>query len=233
MLPRFRTRRVNLGGVRHYSCDGHVLPSVTAVLSETEDKAWLAAWRERIGHQEADRISKEASELGTRTHSLVENYLLAHHDDQQLSLLQDPQEGPPEGSEDASLLKAFKPFLDEVQEVLLLEGTVWWTDAEGKGFAGSFDALLRWQDRLWVVDWKTTRKQKNRGDWGKAFCQCSAYAQAIQQRYGIEVEGGLVVSVNRGNLKRDVHQVEEDELELYWEAFTTRLSAYERGEIVA
>ena len=71
MLPRFQTRRTSLDGVRHYSCDGHLLPSVTAVLSETEDKSWLVAWRERIGHAEADRISAEASALGTRTHSLV------------------------------------------------------------------------------------------------------------------------------------------------------------------
>ena len=70
MLPRFQTRRTSLDGVRHYSCDGHLLPSVTAVLGETEDKSWLVAWRERIGHVEADRISAEASALGTRTHSL-------------------------------------------------------------------------------------------------------------------------------------------------------------------
>ena len=234
MLPRFQTRRTNLDGVRHYSCDGHLLPSVTAVLSETEDKSWLVAWRERIGHAEADRISAEASALGTRTHSLVENYLLELHGHKQLSLLELPQEGgSPAAQEDQALLGAFKPFLDEVEEVLLLEGTVWWTDQRGKGFAGSFDALLRWQGRLVVVDWKTTRKQKNRGDWGKAFAQCSAYSQAIQQRYGLEVEGGLVVSVNRGNLRRDVHQVETDELGLYWEAFLNRLDAYERGLVIA
>ena len=234
MLPRFQTRRTSIDGVRHYSCDGHLLPSVTAVLSETEDKSWLVAWRERIGHAEADRISSEASALGTRTHSLVENYLLEQHGHKQLSLLELPQEGgSPSAQEDQALLGAFKPFLDEVEEVLLLEGTVWWTDQRGKGFAGSFDALLRWQGRLVVVDWKTTRKQKNRGDWGKAFAQCSAYSQAIQQRYGLEVEGGLVVSVNRGNLRRDVHQVETDELGLYWEAFLNRLDAYERGLVIA
>jgi genome maintenance exonuclease 1 len=234
MLPRFHTRRTSIEGVRHYSCDGHVLPSVTAVLSETEDKSWLVAWRERIGHAEADRISREASELGTRTHSLVENYLLERFDHKQLSLLQEPQEGAtPATQEDQGLLGAFKPFLDEVEEVLLLEGTVWWTDENGKGFAGSFDALLRWQGRLVVVDWKTTRKQKNRGDWGKAACQCSAYGQAINQRYGLDVEGGLVVSVNRGNLRRDVHQFDEEELGLYWEAFQNRLAAYESGEVIA
>jgi len=234
MLPRFKTRRFQRDGQRFYLADSYCLPSVTSVLSATEDASWLVAWRERIGHAEADRISAEASALGTRTHSLVENYLLEQHGHKQLSLLELPQEGgSPSAQEDQALLGAFKPFLDEVEEVLLLEGTVWWTDQRGKGFAGSFDALLRWQGRLVVVDWKTTRKQKNRGDWGKAFAQCSAYSQAIQQRYGLEVEGGLVVSVNRGNLRRDVHQVETDELGLYWEAFLNRLDAYERGLVIA
>lgn len=234
MLPRFHTRRVQRGGRRFYSCDGHELPSVTTVLSATEDQSWLVAWRERIGTEEADRISREASELGTRTHSLVEHYLLDRHSGQQLSLLQQaPEETSPATQEDQALLEAFRPFLDEVEEVLLLEGTVWHVDDRGKGFAGSFDALLRWQGRLVVVDWKTTRKQKNRGDWGKAFCQCSAYSQAIQQRYGLEVDGGLVVSVNRGNLRRDVHRLEEDEMQLYWDAFQNRLDAYERGMVIA
>lgn len=220
-------------GRRFYSCDGYELPSVTTVLSATEDQSWLAAWKQRVGEAEANRISAEASALGTRTHSLVEHYLLERHDHKQLSLFQQPQEDGSEfEQEDSDLLGAFQPFLDEIEEVLLLEGTVWWVDADGQGFAGSFDALVRWQERLWVVDWKTTRKQKNRGDWAKAFCQLSAYGQAIQQRYGLEVGGGLVVSVNRGNLRRDVHQLESDELDLYWEAFQNRLEAFQRGLVI-
>jgi genome maintenance exonuclease 1 len=221
-------------GRRFYSCDGHELPSVTTVLSETEDKSWLAAWRDRIGAAEADRISREASELGTRTHSLVENYLLERFDHKQLSLLPPAEEeASGAGPEDQDLLQAFRPFLDEVEEVLLLEGTVWHVDEAGKGFAGSFDALLRWQEQLVVVDWKTTRKQKYRGDWGKAACQMAAYSRAIQQRYGIPVNRAVVVSVSRGRLKLDTHLFEPDEMDLYWEAFKDRLEAYEQGLVIA
>jgi len=234
MLPRFHTRRMQRDGRRFYSCDGHELPSVTTVLSATEDQSWLVAWRERIGAEEADRISREASELGTRTHSLVEHYLLDRHSGQQLSLLQQPpEETSPATQEDQALLEAFRPFLDEVEEVLLLEGTVWHVDDRGKGFAGSFDALLRWQDQLLVVDWKTTRKQKYRADWGKAATQMAAYSRAIQQRYGIPVDRAVVVSVSRGRLKLDTHLFEPDELDLYWDAFQNRLDAYERGMVIA
>jgi ATP-dependent exoDNAse (exonuclease V) beta subunit len=234
MLPRFHTRRFQRSGRRFYSCDGHELPSVTTVISATEDSSWLVAWRERIGHAEADRICAEASALGTRTHFLVENYLLERFDHKQLSLLSPAEEEASDsGPEDQDLLQAFRPFLDQVEELLLTEGTVWWVDEHGKGFAGSFDALVRWRGQLLVIDWKTTRKQKYRGDWGKAATQMAAYSRAIQQRYGIPVNRAVVVSVSRGRLKLDTHVFEPDELDLYWEAFKDRLEAYQQGLVIA
>ena len=59
--------RALIQGKRHYSLDGSNLPSVTTILSATkseEDKAALAAWKERVGKLEADRIKKEASSRG-------------------------------------------------------------------------------------------------------------------------------------------------------------------------
>ena len=41
--------------------DGFNLPSVTTILAATkseEDKAAIAAWKERVGHREAERIKK-------------------------------------------------------------------------------------------------------------------------------------------------------------------------------
>jgi hypothetical protein len=232
MLPRFKTRRFHKDGRRFYSCDGHTLPSVTTVISATEDQSWLVAWRERVGEEEANRVSREASTLGTRVHGRIEEKLLERFGDHQLSLLQEPEEGGPKGEEDDSLVEAFNPWLEEVEDCLLTEGSVWWVGEGGKGFAGSFDSLVRWQGEIYVVDYKTTRKQKYRGDWGRAAAQMAAYSRAIRQRYGIEVDRAVVVSVSRGRLKLDTHRFEPDELDLYWEAFTTRLEAYERGLVV-
>ena len=44
--------------------DGSNLPSVTTILKATqseEDKAGIAAWKERVGHKEAERIKNEAA----------------------------------------------------------------------------------------------------------------------------------------------------------------------------
>ena len=70
--------RALVQGKRHYSLDGSNLPSVTTILSATkseEDKAALAAWKERVGKVEAERIKKESSTRGSNLHKFIEDYL--------------------------------------------------------------------------------------------------------------------------------------------------------------
>ena len=70
--------RALVQGKRHYSLDGSNLPSVTTILSATkseEDKAALAAWKERVGKVEAERIKKESSTRGSNLHKFIEEFL--------------------------------------------------------------------------------------------------------------------------------------------------------------
>ena len=73
-----KSTRSIVNGSRHYSIDNSSLPSVTTILSVTKsekDKAALAAWKERVGHKEAERIKNEASSRGTSMHSFLESFL--------------------------------------------------------------------------------------------------------------------------------------------------------------
>ena len=54
--------------------DGKSYPSVTTVLSILNEHI-IKAWRERVGEEEANRVSGVASGRGTRVHSIVEKYL--------------------------------------------------------------------------------------------------------------------------------------------------------------
>ena len=73
-------RRVNINGKRHYEVttkDGTIIgsfPSITTILSQTQDNTFLEKWRERIGDEPADKISVEATERGTVMHRLCELY---------------------------------------------------------------------------------------------------------------------------------------------------------------
>ena len=66
----------NKDGKRLYNTpDGNQYPSVTSVLSIiNEDK--IAAWRKRVGEEEANRVGHRASSRGTSVHSILERYLL-------------------------------------------------------------------------------------------------------------------------------------------------------------
>ena len=71
------TRDNDLGS-RHYNVGDIKIPSVTTILSATQSedkKAGLDAWRERVGYQEAQRITTQAATRGTEMHYVLENYI--------------------------------------------------------------------------------------------------------------------------------------------------------------
>ena len=55
---------------RLYSTPDGSFPSVTTVLSILTEDA-IAAWRARVGEEEANKISHKASSRGTKVHSIL------------------------------------------------------------------------------------------------------------------------------------------------------------------
>ncbi len=59
-----KSTRSIVDGSRHYSVNEERLPSVTTILKATESeekKASLQAWKDRVGHKQAEIIKREAS----------------------------------------------------------------------------------------------------------------------------------------------------------------------------
>ena len=54
--------------------DGTRYPSITTVLSILSEES-IAAWRRRVGEEEANRVGQRAATRGTAVHSLIEKYL--------------------------------------------------------------------------------------------------------------------------------------------------------------
>lgn len=60
-------------GTRLYKTpEGHLVPSVTTILSRTKDNAGLKNWENRVGKEEAERIRNEAAAVGTSMHLTLE-----------------------------------------------------------------------------------------------------------------------------------------------------------------
>ena len=65
-------------GSRTYNVGDKKIPSVTTILSATqseEKKASLDKWRQRVGYQEAQRITNQAATRGTEMHYVLEHYI--------------------------------------------------------------------------------------------------------------------------------------------------------------
>ena len=77
--------------------DGSRYPSITTVLSLLSRDA-IRAWRERVGEEEANKVSYRASTRGTKVHEIVEQYLDNEHDPKMdsgcISILGEPQTLP-------------------------------------------------------------------------------------------------------------------------------------------
>ena len=60
-------------GRTYYTPDG-AYPSITTILGKTADNTWLQKWIERVGEEEAARVSKEATDRGTLVHEYAERH---------------------------------------------------------------------------------------------------------------------------------------------------------------
>ena len=80
MLNKFnypKLERLDTDIGRHYlDSDNKPVPSVTTVLSGTsKSKDGLVQWRNRVGDEEADRIIKQSTDIGTAVHEAIEKFL--------------------------------------------------------------------------------------------------------------------------------------------------------------
>lgn len=79
-LPTLEQMNLKTGRVYHVlngADSGVHYPSITRVLG-AKPKPQLEAWKRRVGHQEAQRVSQAASGRGKKLHALVEEYVGNH-----------------------------------------------------------------------------------------------------------------------------------------------------------
>ena len=73
VLPSL-TRKTTESGRRYFTPEGNAYPSITTVLAMLS-KQGIMEWRDRIGHEEANKISRQAAGRGTAVHKLAEDYI--------------------------------------------------------------------------------------------------------------------------------------------------------------
>jgi len=167
-----KIERVTIDGTRYYKIPDSeknlAFISVTSVTSNYS-KEKIAEWRERVGEDEAKRIIKFATTLGTQYHSLSEAYF--------------KNEELPEKSALAKFLfdNACSTF-NRIGKIHTIEHPLYSIDWE---LAGTPDMIAEFDGVLSVIDHKTSEQPKKR-EWIEGyFVQCFSYAYMYAERFGV------------------------------------------------
>ena len=148
-------------------------PSITTVLSVLSEDG-IKAWRKRVGDEEADKISYRASQRGTAVHELVEKYL----------------------DNDPNYMVGYFPnIIDNFQSIRgVLDGRIGKIYGQELALysdhlrlAGRVDCVAEFDGKISIIDFKTSRKAKQRKYIGNYFAQEAGYAIMWEERTGMPI----------------------------------------------
>lgn len=177
-LPKLPSlTRKNIDGSRVYQTEsGGRYPSVTTVLGVRGKKA-IFEWRQRVGSEVADNISKKATVRGTKVHSLCESYL-KNEELPELNLIE------------KEMWTKFAPVLDRIDNIHYIEAFLY---SDHLGIAGQVDCIAEFDGRLSVIDFKTSKRIKKHKDIQGYFAQCAAYAIMYEERTGTPINRSVIL----------------------------------------
>lgn len=169
----------------YYTPEGEA-SSVTTILGELPNPI-IEAWRKRVGDEEADRISKEATDIGTFMHDTLECIL--------------KEETPPvpsnELEEMASMMS--KPIkmigLRNVTELWGVEEALHLSNV----YAGRSDIIGQYKNIPSIMDFKTSKRRKPDEYLHHYKMQLSAYALAFEDMFGESINQGVLFIAIRPN----------------------------------
>lgn len=164
------------GGRLYRTPDGN-FPSVTTVLSILSEDA-IRAWRKRVGDEEANRVGGIASARGTKVHSIIEDYLNGKDTTEYLPHIRQS-------------LANVRPILDErIGRIFGLEVPLY---SRHLGLAGRCDCIAEFDGVPSIIDWKTSKRVKQKDKILNYFAQMSAYAIMWEERTGMPITNTVVV----------------------------------------
>ena len=169
----------NIEGKRFYvTPKGNKYVSITSLLGNLSKQS-IIEWRRRVGEAEANKISRQASSRGTRVHNICESYIKN-------------QEGILEGvlPDAIDMFNSIVPLLDRIDNIHVTEGALYSDDL---GVAGRTDLIGEFDEKLSVIDYKTSRKKKTWEMCHAYFMQGAFYAHAYEELTGISINDIVII----------------------------------------
>ena len=211
-----KTSRTIIDEKRHYLVGEEKLPSVTSILKATESadkKAGLKTWREKVGSEVADKITKDAAHRGTTMHNILEHYF------EDKFIIDMTETG-------LHAMKMAKIIVDQgltgkLDELWCSEGTVFYPDM----YAGATDGAGVYDGKEAIIDFKQSNKPKKKEWITDYYLQLAAYAIAHNQIYGTNIQFGIILMCTKDFLYQEF-RVEGEEFKHYANEWWTRVGQY-------
>jgi genome maintenance exonuclease 1 len=201
-------------GERFYiSPNGVKLPSVTTVLSHFKKKAMIE-WRNRVGHEEANKISTRASMRGTKFHNMMEGYL-RNEENFLDGVMPDMKQS----------FRDMQETLDLIDNIRYIESPLY---SEKLGVAGRTDVIAEFSKTLSIIDFKTSTKQKKEQWIENYFEQGTAYALMYEQLIGTPIDQIVILIATDDSDKPQVFIRDKNQ---YIESLLEKIHLYKQEKL--
>ena len=209
-VPELSTKNINRK--RFYQTpEGKLYPSITTVLQKRK-MAGLMEWRKNVGDDVANYIARTAAHRGTKVHHMCEDFLNNNFD----------EEVHKKNFLPYVLFGQLKPVLMQKVNNILAQECGLYTDKYR--VAGRVDCIAEYNGVKSIIDFKTSRKERN-DDWNESYyIQASAYAEMFEERTGIEINQIVILVVTEDGVVQEFVKNKGEYLPMLVEAiddFTT------------
>jgi len=189
------SKQITLPDSRYYQRNGEYYPSITYILQYYPKGKHFEDWLKQVGNN-ADYIVRKAAEEGTQTHELCEAYL----NGEELNFLS--SSGDPKY--DINIWQMFLRFVEfwETFNPTLIETEIHLFSDELK-VAGTCDLIVEINDKLWVLDIKTSNHLHTTYDF-----QTAIYGKCYEECFGKKIDhrGILWLKSSKRGPKKDKMQ---------------------------
>ena len=188
-VPELSTKNINRK--RFYQTpEGKLYPSITTVLQKRK-MAGLMEWRKSVGDDVANYIARTAAHRGTKVHHMCEDFLNNNFD----------EEVHKKNFLPYVLFGQMKPVLMQKVNNILAQECGLYTDKYR--VAGRVDCIAEYNGVKSIIDFKTSRKERN-DEWNESYyIQASAYAEMFEERTGIEINQIVILVVTEDGVVQE------------------------------
>ena len=193
-VPELSTKNINRK--RFYQTpEGKLYPSITTVLQKRK-MAGLMEWRKNVGEDVANYIARTAAHRGTKVHHMCEDFLNNMESDYPEKWAEHKKNFLP-----YVLFGQLKPVLMQKVNNILAQECGLYTDKYR--VAGRVDCIAEYNGVKSIIDFKTSRKERN-DDWNESYyIQASAYAEMFEERTGVAINQIVILVVTEDGVVQE------------------------------